>query len=162
MKKVVTLMLALAITIGITGCGNSEKQEALIDYINNSMAELGAIEAELLESYESVTGDNYTNDLDMLTELTTNTSVLARELQDKAVEIAEDITDAEILAVHQLYMNYSSKLMNAINLTILGIETQDMTAILEVNEMINESNNHILDYKEALYKLAEERRVTFE
>ena len=156
MKKAVSLMLALVVAFSLIGCGDSEKQEALLDYINNDLVEMGNIEGDLLASYESVTGDNYTSDLATYTEFTTNTAKLALELNDMAVEISGDITDEEILETHRIYMNYSNKFMNVINIMISAVENQDMALMTEANEKLNEANNLALDFKRELFKLAEE------
>ena len=161
MKKVMALIFVIVMVFGLTGCRAVERQEALLDYINNDVAELGTIEEELLASYESVSGENYTDDLEMYTEFTSNTSDLARNLNEKAVEIAEEITDEEILEVHRLYMNYSNKFMSVINLMISALENQDITLAVEANEKLNEANNYALDFRKALSRLAEKRDVEF-
>lgn len=159
MRRTIMYILVLVTVLSLTGCGSSEKQEELIDYINNDLAELVTLENEMLESYGSVTGDNYSNDIDMYTEFTTNTVELARKLYDKAVEISEDIADEKILEVHRLYLNYSNKSLNVTILMVSALEKQDVSLMVEANEKLNEANNYALDYKEALSKLAEEYNV---
>ena len=64
MRRTIMYILVLVMVFSLTGCGSSEKQEELIDYINNDIAELVTLENEMLESYGSVTGDNYSNDIE--------------------------------------------------------------------------------------------------
>lgn len=137
----------------------NKKQEMLLQYINHDIKDLAELETEFLESYSSVTGENYVNDMIMYTEFSNNTLELARELNDEAVELAESITDDELLEVHRLYMNYSNKCFNVVALSISALETQDYALIVEVNEVLNEANNYVIDYKKELRKLAEKYRV---
>ena len=159
MRKITIYILVLAMVLSFVGCGSSQKQEELIAYINNDLVELVALENDVLESYGSVTGDNYTNDLDMYMEFTTTTVELARKLNDKAVNISEGIADEKILEIHRIYMNYSNKLLNVVILMVSALENQDATLIAEASEKLNEANNYALDYRESLTKLAEEYKV---
>lgn len=137
----------------------NKKQEALLQYINHDIKDLGKLETEFLESYGSVTGENYVNDMTMYTEFTNNTIELARKLNDEAVELADSITDDELLEVHRLYMNYSNKCLNAVTLFTSALENQDYALVVEANEVLNEANNCIIDYRKELKKLANEYHV---
>lgn len=159
MKRIVVFCLIAVLLLGLGGCVVKEKQEALLNYINNDVIELGNIENELLASYGSVTGDNYANDLVTYTEFTTNTLQLAQQLNNKAVSITNGIEDEEILEIHRLYMNYSSKMLNTITIMVSAIEKQDALLMSQANEELNEANNAVLDYKLALNELAEKYGV---
>ena len=140
----------------------NSKQEELIDYFNNELQELAILESKMLTSYESVRGDNYVSDAVMYKELTTNTVILARELNDKAVKIAADIDDPKLLKAHQKYMEYTSKMMNAFTLMISAIENQDRFMITQANQVLTEANLAALDYKTELLNLVEEYNVKIE
>lgn len=162
MKRIVLIIMVLILAIGLGGCANNEKQESLLQYINNDVIEMGEIETKLIESYGSVTGENYINDNEMYEEFTEDTINLARELNDKAVELAFNIEDDEILEVHRLYMDYSNKFLNVIVIMISALENQDSTQIAEANEKLNEANNLALDYKKELNSLAKKYNVEIE
>lgn len=149
------LGLVLAVLFGLIGCSGSKKQKEILKYINDDAQVLGRIEDRLLSSYGSVTGTNYTNDAVTYEEFTENTKWLAKELCDKATEIAGEIMDEEIIAVHRIYMNFSSKMRSVIDLMIRALENQDAVLITEANEMLNEANNLAIDFKIALKKLAD-------
>ncbi len=162
MKRLVLIMMVLILTVGMGGCASNEKQESLLQYINDDAVEMGEIETKLLESYRSVTGENYTNDNEMYEVLTEDTIDLARELNDKAVELAFNIEDDEILEVHRLYMDYSNKVLNVIVIMISALENKDSTQIAEANEKLNEANNLALDYQRELDSLAKKYNVEVE
>lgn len=159
MRKIVTLIISLAMMIGLVGCANTRKQEALREYLDVYVPELAAMEEELLASYESETGSNYTSDYDTYMEFTTYTINLARELNDASVEIASYIMDSEVLEVHRIYMNYSNKFLSAVNIMISALENQDVYELDEANARLNEANNFALDYNIELNKLMEKYKV---
>ena len=160
MKKISLVLITLLAVIGLVACiGNSKEQKAIISYINEDNVELAEIEEKLLASYGSVTGDNYVNDEIMYTELTTKTLGLVKDLNAKAVELSDSIRNPEVLEVHKIYMNYSSKFLSTINIMIEALEKQDSSLINEANETLNEANNFALDYRTELYKLADKYNV---
>ncbi len=159
MKRIVLVMVSILFSLSLVGCGNEGKQEELLQYLNNDIVEMVSIETELLESYGSVTGDNYTGDTTTYSEFTTNTYVLARELNDMAVEISKNIKDKEILKVHRLYMDYSNKFLSTIGVMITAIENQDIAQMSEANEKLNEANNLALDYQIELNDLVDKYNV---
>ena len=144
---------------GSANQGSSAKQDALIDYINNDMAEINELEIEMLESYKSVIGDNYIDDETTYTELNTVTLPLCRELNGKATDIQPD--DREIAEAHRLYRNYTAKMMNAFNTMLDALEKQDRSIITQANDMIIEAEDLYAQYEQKILDLAEERNVTF-
>lgn len=162
MKRVIVFILCLLLLFSLVGCGNSQKQDALLKYINEDLVELSDVETNFLESYGSVTGDNYTSDYDMYVEFSNNTTVLGRKLNEAAVKLAQNIDDEEILEVHKIYINSTSDYMNAVSLTLAAIETQDYAQVSLANEKLNNANNLALDFKKELNKLAEKYNVVIE
>lgn len=162
MKKILILALSLVMVFTFAGCANSEKQDALISYINEDLASLSELETQFLESYASVSGENYTDDETMYSEFVDNTVVLARELNDASTNIASTIEDTEILEVHKLYMETSSNYLNAVTIMIAALENQDYAQVSEANEKISKANTLGLDYKNKLNALAEEYGVVIE
>ena len=112
MKKLLLLMLCFTLSFTFAGCESeetfNETADELISYINNDLKELADIEGAFLDSYESVTGDNYVDDYTTYEELLNNTLPLVQQLDNKAVEVSENIKDSKIREVHRLYVNYTS------------------------------------------------------
>ncbi len=163
MKKALSLSLAvLLVLFSLAGCADTEKQDAIVNYINNDLAKLGEAEAAFMESYASVSGDNYTDDATMLAEFSENTVILARKLSDLATEMSGEITDTDVLNVHKIYMNGSSKFLSALTTMIAALENQDYEKMTAANESINEANNLMLEYSTAVKALAEENGVVLE
>lgn len=136
---------------------NREKKEALISYLRE-MSEIDTLEAEMLKSYASVTGTNYTDDDAMYTEISEHTLRLCRQWEEKIVAIVPG--DPEISEVHAIYRDHSTNFMNALNMIASALANQDTAQVTEANNLINETNDLKVSYQQAVRKLAEERGVS--
>ena len=159
MKKFLGLLLAGVMALSLAGCGGDDKAEGLVDYINTDIQEAVDIEVEMLESYRSVTGENYTDDLTSYDEIVNNTIVLARELNDELTELSGEIEDEAILEVHKDYMAYASEYLSALGLMISALENQDYAQMSEANEKISNANMYSLEFQSGIKALAEEYGV---
>ena len=139
--------------------GYSTRKE-LLKYINQDIKELSSVEKKLLKSYTNVTGSNYVNDETTYKEFVNSTLPLAGKLNELSIQTVNNITDKEILKVHKIYINYTSKYLAAVNMVTLALENQDTSQVLEANEILNEANNLAIDYRKALYELAEKYNIT--
>ncbi len=139
--------------------GYSTRKE-LLKYINQDIKELSSVEKKLLKSYTNVTGSNYVNDETTYKEFVNSTLPLAGKLNELSIQTVNNITDKEILEVHKIYINYTSKYLAAVNMVTLALENQNTSQVLEANEILNEANNLAIDYRKALYELAEKYNIT--
>lgn len=139
--------------------GYSTRKE-LLKYINQDIKELSSVEKKLLKSYTNVTGSNYVNDETTYKEFVNSTLPLAGKLNELSIQTVNNITDKEILKVHKIYINYTSKYLAAVNMVTLALENQNTSQVLEANEILNEANNLAIDYRKALYELAEKYSIT--
>ena len=162
MKRNSLLVIPIVLLMFLAGCVSSEKQDALLKYLNEDLVEIAEIETAMLESYGSVSGNNYTDDADMYDELTMNTIELAKQLNIKAVDVMNSLTDENIMEVHKLYVEFTTKYISAFTLMLAALEEQDHKLIAEANEYIAEGNNLGFDYQRGLQKLADEYDVTIE
>lgn len=160
MKRLVTIILILLVLlISLTACGPSQKQKEIINYISNDCSEMTEIERNVLASYKSVSGENYVGETEMYNEITNHTVGLAEELNDKSLEVLDNINCNEILEVHKIYMDYSDKLLDAMECMALGIEHHDDEQIIQANELLDEVNSLSIDYVTAIENLAEENNI---
>ena len=107
-----------------------------------------------------MTGSNYVNDETTYKEFVNSTLPLAGKLNELSIQTVNNITDKEILEVHKIYINYTSKYLAAVNMVTLALENQNTSQVLEANEILNEANNLAIDYRKALYELAEKYNIT--
>ena len=139
--------------------GTAEQIE-FADYINNDLAKLMEIEQKFLNSYGSVSVENYTDDETMYNEIKNYSSVYAQEMQSKAYEIADKIQFDKIKDLHNLFINYASSVNSAMGLMLSGLYEQDLDYVNDANEKLSEANDYASRYKEELQSLADELNMT--
>ena len=161
MKKMLSFTVLIILSMMcIVGCGGDPKQEEFLNYVNgNDVKAMGEIENKLLESYGSVTGDNYKDDDTMYKEIEKNTITYANKLNEKATKVASTIEDEKLKAVHEKYLKYTSKMQSIMTKLLKALKEQDLDKASEANELINEANQYMLDYRDELKKLATEYDV---
>jgi len=153
------LLISVFICIFMTACGTTEKQDAILKYINEDIPALSELEEAFNASFTSVTEKNYIDDETMHKEFTENTLRLAKELNEKIVKLDKTITDEDIKAVHKLYIEYSEKCVSAIDLMIHALEEGDPAKVAEANAILEDASKLGDDYREKLYKIAEENNI---
>jgi len=138
-----------------------EKTKAAIEkYLNEDLLPLAPLEKEMLESYTSVVGTNYTDDKTLHTELTTKTLPTAKQLNEGAVALADEITDPELSEVHKLYLEYVGNLVSGFEIMIEALEKQNIVMITEANTKINDANTVVAEYKDEMGVLIEKYNVS--
>jgi len=161
MKKITLITLSLIMAFTLVGC-STDKQDAIANYINEDVAMLSEIEVQVSESFNGVVGDNYTSDQAIIDEFKTNTISLAEELYNAAVEVAENISDEDVKAVHNKYVEFSEKFLEGVTDVATAIENQDTEQATAASDVIAESDELFDEYLEELQKLAEENSVEIE
>ena len=157
MKK---LLFLLTSTLFLAACGSNPVQDDLINYINEETAPLFETESEIIGAYESVTGDNYTDD-NALYDVLENTII---PMYSDFIDDIEQITPEteEVRALHEEYIEASNLQYNAMLKILSALENQDYALISEANEMLSEGRSMMRQYTNDLESLAEENNVEFE
>lgn len=136
---------------------SAKKREALVAYIQQ-LTEVQTLESEVLGSFSSVSGTNYTDDNTMYKEVTERTVPLCQQMNEKVLKITTD--DAEIGELCKMHRDYVTKLLNALTMLTSALSSQDAAQVTEANNQINAANDLAADFQLALRNLAQERNVT--
>ncbi|OZB98058.1 hypothetical protein [Paenibacillus sp. XY044] len=161
MKKLMFLISAFLIFSVLTGCSNTDPvAEELISYINEQMTPLGKEEQELLNAYESVTGENYKDD-------ETTHKVLVEEVIPGYNEYigkieAIKIESKELREVHEIYIDGLNLQISAITSIAIALEQQDGEAIVEANEKLSEARKMMREFQTKLKELTKEHKIKIE
>ena len=155
MKKFFSIITLCTMLLGMAGCVDKEAQEAVMSYVDTASMTFGTMEKQMLESYTSVIGDNYTDDATMCMEFVTNTIPLATNLQATAEGITETITNEEVLEVHNIYLSYVSEFVGALRMLLTAVDEQDQAIAAEANAMLNNANTYTVEFRTALQELKE-------
>lgn len=159
MKKLLSTIFTLALTVLVVGCSSPETDE-LLNYINEEMLPLADKEEEILNEYGAVTGANYVDDFTTYTHLA---DIVTPLYQDFIADIeAVEFKSSEIKDVHEIFIDAHNTQYNAIIKMLSALETQDYDLAIEANEMLEEGRAGMRDYQYELQELAEKYNVELE
>ncbi|MDM5212506.1 hypothetical protein QUF94_13800 [Peribacillus sp. NJ4] len=153
------LFIGSLLILLLVGCGNP-MQEELLSYINEDLPPLAEKESEVIARYESVTGDNYTNDEVMY-------AALVDEVQPKYQSFITDleaveIEEKEIKTVHEDFIEAANLQHSAFLTVISAIEEQDREKIDEANQKLSKARKMMRQYQVDLKTLAEDNEIEWE
>lgn len=162
MNRFYRFLLMLAVVLLITiGCTSKDPiREDLINYINNELLPIANLEKEAAEAYESVTGSNYKDDIQLYN--TVNEVVIPkyREFVEK-LEAIQPKTE-EIRKLHELYIEAANIQFNAFNLILSAVENQDRNLVVQANEKLEQGRKLLREFNYQLEELAKKHNVEFE
>jgi len=143
----------------ISSVGASEKVAMdLINYVNQGLHNIAAIEKESLEQYAAVIGENYTTDervykilKEEVLPLYNRFYVLLKEIEPKTIEVRE---------LHQIYVKAAGNIYEGFRIKKLGLEVKDDSVIVRGNRKIEKGRVGVDKWKEQLIELCNENGVT--
>ena len=153
MKKRLFAGLLCVMLLCLAGCVDKEAQEAVRTYIDTTSVSLKQQEQNMLASYSSVIGTNYTDDSTLCLELVTNTIPMATSLQTEAQGITETITNEELKAVHELYVSYTTEFVDALRLLLTAVDEQDETYTQAANIKLSNADSYAKEFRTKLEEL---------
>lgn len=151
---VVYLVLFTAFTVFTLRGFFSNSSKEIIDYMNNDVTVLAQTETKMLNSLESVTGDNFSDDYSLYNEIKTTTLPTAELLASEADSIYNDLSSKEIKEVHSIYIDYCKTYCEALEYVLDGIEQQNKTTIAEAYDKFEQASGLGTDYKDEIDRLA--------
>ncbi len=137
---------------------NKVSQE-LIDYINSDATRLAEIETEIIDSYNSVSGVNYTDDAAFYDEIKNVALPAAKRLISEANSVYSKLSSEEIKKAHSIYLDACNVYYEALEGMLEGVEKQDVTTIRKASEKLEQISELATDYQNAIKQLAEKYRV---
>lgn len=144
-------------TLLLLGCGQDPVQAELLDYLNNRLPALDAIESKIISDYDSVTGPNYTNDEETYAVLTEKVIPDYRGFIIKLEEM--QLQTQELEELHDLYIVATNKQYNAIVQITAALENQDTNLVVAANEKLSEGRKGIRDFHSKLQALAAKHNI---
>jgi hypothetical protein len=116
--------------------------DAFAEY-QDQMTPLAEQEQSIISRYDSVSGDNYTDDLTMYTELVD----MVPDVRDFIAKIeAIRPTDPEIARVHEIYVEAWNAQASGFTMTIDALEKQDIGIATEANRYLAEGRSLMRQY----------------
>nr|WP_082892061.1 hypothetical protein [Sutcliffiella horikoshii] len=138
---------------------DSEKDD-LINYINTELPKVAELEFEAIDSYGSVSGQNYTDDWTMYEIIDTVTIPAYEEFITK-LESIRPKTEA-VREIHEIYIEGSNAQLQGFKKIRVALEQQDYDKVFEANEHLDEGRAKIRQFQIKLEDLMHEHGVEYE
>lgn len=159
MKKLLCFLAILSL-LALSACSADPVQEDLMTYVNEDLMSIFELEAEAVDSYSSVSGNNYTDDWTMYETMDAVTIPAYTEFIEKLESIRPETK--EVRAVHEIYIDASNTQFRAMKMILIALELQSYDKILEANELLDEGRTKLRQFQDELEELMEEHEVEWE
>lgn len=167
MMFLLVLIFATVLSVGCTDAG-SERADATTtlettaedpvktdykNYIELELPKILELEAVVSESYDSVSGDNYTDDETMYITIKDVTLPASKKL----IAAAEGILPRTktIRDIHEKYIAAVNKQDYAFTLILSALEEQDYATITKANELLTEARKYAREYVADMTELSD-------
>jgi len=140
--------------IGLSSCSND-----LLNYVNKYLPKVADKETEALDFYDSVRGDNYTDDESMYYTIQNNVLPIYSAFIDELEPIANNLKTPEVKEVHEKYIEAANTQFSAFILILSALENQDYNQMAKANEKLDLGRKLLREWKSELEKLCEENNV---
>jgi hypothetical protein len=153
-------VLVVVCGVFLAGCSNPIKDD-LLAYINTELVEIAQYETDAVAAYDSVSGDNYTDDYTMYESLTDDVIPNYRKLVAGVEAITVRLKTSEVRALNEKYIEAANTQMNAFIILQNMLETQDTSKMVDFNERLDRGRRLIRDWQIDLQDLCKKNGVTF-
>lgn len=134
----------------ITGCAtNRDSNETANDitkYVNEGLLNIEELERKPLEAYSGVVGTHYKNEQEVYNTLKNKVIPIYERFVNELRDIHP--SEEEIKMVHGQYIRAAEKILNGFKVKMLGIEINNEKMILEANEMIEQGDSEIQQWRD--------------
>lgn len=156
-SKFISVLLIMLFTLSLMSCTSSPEQSELVDYLNDEIPKLAALEVLVSEEYASVSMENYTNDEVMYASLVEK--IIPGSLKLIAAVEGVTIEDDSLKEAHKIYLEAIEIQHSAFETMINALDDQDLDKIELVNEKLDEARSLMIKYTEVIEELADEYDV---
>ncbi|MHA7138117.1 hypothetical protein ACRTEV_12730 [Rossellomorea arthrocnemi] len=150
------VFLVFVLLMVLSGCSDPV-QDDLLNYINEDMKPLAVLEEEAIAEYDSVTGDNYVDDMTTYIHIEEVVVPMYRDFIEQLEAV--DPETSEVKELHESYIEAVNIQNNAMLRLLAAIEQQDYEMVADANEMLAEGRAGIRSFTSELERLAEEHNV---
>lgn len=157
MKKIWITLLILAMCMSVlTGCGDPV-QEDLINYINNQVPTLVALEDKVYQEYESAVKEKDGDDAKLAAKLKDTIIPASDELLAKAKAIVP--ATEEVKKAHNKYIAVLTEQHEAFTLLLQAAQNNDETSVNTVSDKLIKADSLSKEFLADLETLKKEHKV---
>jgi aspartate-semialdehyde dehydrogenase len=142
----------------LSGCMKDPVHDDLSKYIQVQLKEVIPLENKAVESYQSVTGTNYTSDQILYNTL--NQEVIPMYIGFVKELKAIHPETKEVQDIHSQYIKAATLQYNAFIKMAEALDEEDQSKVKEVNGMLEEARKIMSKYMNSLDKLAGKHHLT--
>jgi hypothetical protein len=139
------------------GCPGKKIPYDVVRYVNRDILNLSQLEATALQSYASVTGENYTTDERVYEALSDTVVPYYKRFTELLREISPE--SMELKRIHSLYINGAEKMHTGFKAKMVGIEKKDENLIRIGNQQIEAGRDETLKWRTELGVLLQKSAV---
>ncbi|MFI8577801.1 hypothetical protein ACIGEL_19100 [Rossellomorea aquimaris] len=154
--KINIFLIGFVLLLVLSGCSDPV-QDDLLNYINEEMKPLAVLEEEAIAEYDSVTGNNYVDDMTTYIHIEEFVVPMYRDFIEQLEAVNPETS--EVQELHESYIEAVNIQNNAMLKLLAAIEQQDYDMVADANEMLAEGRAGIRSFKSELERLAEEHNV---
>ena len=149
-----TLLVSLFV---LQGCGNDPIQKDLLNYLNTELPNVAAKEEKAGEAFDSVTGNNYSDDLALY-------DVLEAEVIPTYSDFVNDLEQIkpatpEVQKIHEQFISSANMQLSGFIMIMSAIEKQDSAEFATANEKLSSARQMSREWETALKQLADAHGV---
>jgi len=159
-KTALALTTALLFLSGCIQIVSSKKQEAIVDFVNEEVGQIAAIEEEAKQHLQGILGDQSGTD-DQLYDVYVNDVI---PLYKKALEKGQKIepTIAELNEPHEILVRALESYLDAFETQVKAIEENDDSLTEKALLLEQEYVDLVNEYHKIMEELAKEHSVEYE
>ena len=159
MKKIGSVVLVLVMALAtLTGCGTTEKQEAIMKYVNEDM-KAASTDYTAFSTAMSET-ETLQDDEEVKSKITDVTLPAAEKVLAEISKIKS--SDSEVQALHDKFVAAMTKIRDAYSARLDALDAGDADAYSAATQDITDGNSEIAAYNTAYKKLCDDNDVTLE
>ncbi len=154
-------ILVIVIIVSLSAC-TTPLQKELLKYTNEDWPEAAKLENKAMDSYYSVSGENYTDDLTMYNAISKEVLPRYKVFIEKLESISENLKEEEVIKLNKACIKIAYQQYEGFETIVEALEQQDPDKIQEAKAILSKAEAEKNKWQKDYEKLCEENNITLE
>ena len=154
-------ILVILIIFALSAC-TTPLQKELLKYTNEDWPEAAKLEKKAMDSYNSVIGKNYTDDITMYDALTKEVLPSYKAFIEKLEDISKNLKEEKLINLHKECISIAHQRYKGFETIVEALEKQDENKVQEANDILSKSKSDMNKWQKDYEKLCTENNITLE
>jgi len=151
----------IVIIVAVSAC-TTPLQKELLKYTNEDWPEAAKLEKKAMDSYHSVIGKNYTDDITMYDALTNEVLPNYKAFIEKLEDISKNLKEEKLINLHKEYIKIARQQYSGFETAVEALEKQDENKVQEANDILSKAKSDMDKWQKDYEKLCAENNITLE